>query len=88
MHWNLSLVWQCNRHYEKKGEVRCGNKHVNEEILFKVFGEEKVVVNFLDGIEVECVVEYRNDIRPVGMRVVILTGYLNLEHLFHLLFVK
>ena len=112
-------VWQCNRKYEKKGEVRCGNKHVDEEVLFKafvssfnalvenkdhfiekwkaedgnelkrykarefiriveedteikefdidlyfrmvermtVFGDEKVVVNFLDGTEVECVVQ-------------------------------
>ena len=30
-------VWQCNRKYEKKGEVRCGNKHVDEEVLFKAF---------------------------------------------------
>lgn len=112
-------VWQCNRKYEKKGEVRCGNKHVDEEVLFKAFvssfnalvenkehfmekwkaedgdelkrykakefneiigdgegleefdvdlyfrmaekmtvlGDEKVVVSFLDGTEVECVVE-------------------------------
>ncbi|HHX60281.1 MAG TPA: recombinase family protein, partial [Epulopiscium sp.] len=112
-------VWQCNRKYEKKGEVRCGNKHVDEEVLFKAFvssfnalvenrehfidiwkaeegdelkrykvgefieivgkgegieefdvdlyfrmvekmtvlGDEKVVVSFLDGTEVECVIE-------------------------------
>lgn len=28
-------VWQCNRKYEKKGEVRCKNKHIDEEILIK-----------------------------------------------------
>lgn len=112
-------VWQCNRKYEKKGEVRCWNKHIDEEVLYKafissfnalvenkehfmekwkaegenelmrykvrefieivengaeieefdldlyfrmvekmmVFGDEKVVVNFLEGTEVECVVE-------------------------------
>ena len=30
-------VWQCNRKYEKKGEVRCKNKHIDEEILYKAF---------------------------------------------------
>jgi len=112
-------VWQCNRKYEEKGKVKCRNKHVDEEVLFKAFvngfnalvdnrehfmekwkvedrnelkqykakkfieiigdgegleefdvdlyfrmvekmtvlGNEKVVVNFLDGTEVECVVE-------------------------------
>ena len=30
-------VWQCNRKYEKKGEVGCKNKHIDEEILYKAF---------------------------------------------------
>lgn len=30
-------VWQCNRKYEKKGEVKCKNKHIDEEVLYKVF---------------------------------------------------
>lgn len=30
-------VWQCNRKYEKKGEVRCKNKHIDGEVLFKAF---------------------------------------------------
>ena len=30
-------VWQCNRKYEKKGEVSCNNKHIDEEILYKAF---------------------------------------------------
>ena len=30
-------VWQCNWKYERKGEVRCGNKHVDEGVLFKAF---------------------------------------------------
>lgn len=30
-------VWQCNKKYEKKGEVRCKNKHIDEEILYKAF---------------------------------------------------
>ncbi|WMM26124.1 recombinase zinc beta ribbon domain-containing protein [Tissierella sp. MB52-C2] len=28
-------VWQCNRKYEKKGEVRCRNKHIDEDVLYK-----------------------------------------------------
>ena len=30
-------MWQCNRKYEKKGEVSCKNKHLDEEILYKAF---------------------------------------------------
>lgn len=30
-------VWQCNRKYEKKGEVNCKNKHIDEEFLYKAF---------------------------------------------------
>ncbi len=30
-------VWQCNRKYEVKGEVRCTNKHVDNEVLFNSF---------------------------------------------------
>lgn len=30
-------VWQCNRKYEKKGQVRCKNKHIDEEVLYKAF---------------------------------------------------
>lgn len=30
-------VWQCNRKYEIKGRLRCKNKHIDEEVLFKIF---------------------------------------------------
>lgn len=110
-------VWQCNRKYEKKGEVRCRNKHIDEDVLYKAFissfnalvenkehfiekwkaedgdelrkhrtkefieviekgnieefdidlfyrmiekmavFEDKIIVGFLDGTEVECVIE-------------------------------
>lgn len=30
-------IWQCNRKYEKKGEVRYKNKHIDEEVLYKAF---------------------------------------------------
>ncbi len=106
-------VWQCNKRYEKKEQVRCKNKHIDEEVLYKAFvssfnelveskehfiekwkaedelrryrGEEfieimedgeqieefdigrmiekmvvfedKVIVGFLDGTEVECIIE-------------------------------
>ena len=30
-------VWQCNKKYEVKGKVKCRNKHIDEEILYKVF---------------------------------------------------
>ena len=30
-------VWQCNRKYEKKGEVRWRNKHIDEDVLYKAF---------------------------------------------------
>lgn len=31
-------VWQCNRKYKKKGEVRSMNKHIiYEEVLYKAF---------------------------------------------------
>lgn len=30
-------VWQCNKKYEKKGEVNCRNKHIDEEVLYKAF---------------------------------------------------
>lgn len=30
-------VWQCNKKYEKKGEVNCKNKHIDEEVLYKAF---------------------------------------------------
>jgi site-specific DNA recombinase len=112
-------VWQCNKKYQKKGEVRCKNKHIDEEVLYKafvisfnalvenkehfiekwktedgdelrkykakefidiieegkeikefdidlyfqmiekmtVFKEEKIIVRFLDGTEVECIIE-------------------------------
>lgn len=30
-------VWQCNKKYVKKGEVRCRNKHIDEEVLYKAF---------------------------------------------------
>ena len=30
-------VWQCNRKYEVKGKVKCKNKHIDEEVLYKAF---------------------------------------------------
>ena len=30
-------IWQCNRKYEVKGEVRCVNKHIDDEVLYKAF---------------------------------------------------
>lgn len=30
-------VWQCNRKYEIKGKVKCKNKHIDEEVLYKAF---------------------------------------------------
>lgn len=30
-------VWQCNKKYEVKGKIKCRNKHVDEEVLYKAF---------------------------------------------------
>jgi uncharacterized protein YdeI (YjbR/CyaY-like superfamily) len=30
-------VWQCNKKYEVKGKVKCKNKHIDEEVLYKAF---------------------------------------------------
>lgn len=37
-------VWQCNRKYEVKGKIKCRNKHVDEEVLYKVFSSYNALV--------------------------------------------
>ncbi|QNU66541.1 recombinase family protein [Ruminiclostridium herbifermentans] len=30
-------IWQCNNKYKVKGKIGCGNRHINEEVLYQAF---------------------------------------------------
>ncbi|QNU66270.1 recombinase zinc beta ribbon domain-containing protein [Ruminiclostridium herbifermentans] len=30
-------IWQCNSKYKVKGKIGCGNRHINEKVLYQVF---------------------------------------------------